>query len=76
MYEIILCIDNKTTNCCNTNENFQLWHRRFGHLNEKYMHKLENLVDNLKLSKTTTNFSKPCETCIMSKQTRKPFTGT
>jgi len=39
------------------------------------MFKFENLVDNLKLSKTIINFSKPL-TCIVSKQTRKHFTGT
>jgi len=52
-------------------DNEQLWHRRFGHLNQKSMRQLENnpACGIPKCSVSQAN----CETCIQGKSSRLPF---
>lgn len=53
---------------------FELWHRRLGHLNKKGAHALHTIVNGMNLSKISySTFFYTYEVCIKSKQHRVPF---
>lgn len=52
-----------------------LWHVRLGHPSLEYLKKLQKLDENLKNVKFNENI-KNCETCILAKLTKPPFSET
>ena len=51
----------------------ELWHRRFGHLNEKSLQKLANEKMVEEFDFCTTKHLALCESCLKGKQCRAPF---
>ena len=49
------------------------WHRKLGHLGGKYLKKLENMTDGMKLKHSDLENLESCEVCLKSKACRKPF---
>lgn len=60
--------------CGKIKKNFELWHRRFGHLGAKNLEKIvhQEMVEGMKKCESGDE-TIYCEPCIEAKQTRKPF---
>lgn len=69
MYRMELC-ESKTQNSfvVKHDESAQLWHRRLAHVGEDALRRMQT-----ELSLKDVNGVKPCQTCVMGKQTRLPF---
>ncbi|KXJ62430.1 hypothetical protein RP20_CCG010088 [Aedes albopictus] len=64
--------------CGRMRKDFEIWHRRFGHLNEQSLKCLvrNEMVTGLKMNITgAASESVVCESCVVGKQTRKPFSS-
>ncbi|KAG5864039.1 hypothetical protein JTB14_003189 [Gonioctena quinquepunctata] len=55
-------------------ENGDIWHRRFGHINSKYLNEMKNnsLVDDLNFSGIFRTKRDNCEVCCEAKQSTFP----
>lgn len=63
--------------CGQISKDFELWHRRFGHINEKNLKALvrNESVVGLKLNPDKNSEMIVCEPCVEGKQTRQPFSS-
>jgi len=64
---------NYAFSCAEPKQNWETWHRRFGHVSYKGLRKLYNdkLVDGYTVDKDTPTLA--CESCTEAKQSVKPF---
>lgn len=54
-------------------DDFELWHRRLGHLNYEYVKKLQNMVDPFGDGDFDKKNDSACVICLKGKQSRLPF---
>lgn len=76
LYELKFDVIQPTANtCCKKMSESELWHRRYGHLNQQYVYKLykNEMVTGMSEVENHIGF---CEYCIKGKQSQLSFSGT
>lgn len=61
-------------NICNSESNFDVWHRRLGHVCDSKFNELkdENMIYDSNLIKSVKPVRRICKACILRKQARLP----
>ncbi|KAK2578119.1 hypothetical protein KPH14_000978, partial [Odynerus spinipes] len=66
------CVEYESYNVEKVKDDFEIWHKRLGHINNEYLIKIcnENLADGIQVTYFDKEFV--CDTCNLGKITKKP----
>lgn len=73
LYKMNFLLDETAALSVSNNSDIDLWHRRYGHLNENHLKKLSSQDMVIGLPSFGNELKTICEGCLQGKQTRLPF---